>query len=175
MSVRLRNTAFTIAASFLEIALVAACGPSCPEIKQALDEEEALAEDVARVNALVDKRRAAVAEAEQGSPDQFYMKRIKFSVTGYELAIEIQVRIVKLSSRFSDTGLLEEHAELIGVLRCEIDELLNARGHTLSDRKGKAIRERHEQLSALLRKDGAVSDRELKKYFEEGITAANGS
>jgi hypothetical protein len=151
------------------ILFAAGCGPSCPEVKAALDEDEAMAGDVARVNALVDKRESAVIEAGGGDHDQFEMQRLKFSVTAFELAIEIQVRIIKISPRYEDSDLYEQQAELINEIRCELDELIALDGHEISDRLGRDIQALHKQLATLLRKEGQVSDSELKTYYEEGI------
>lgn len=152
--------------------LAPACGPSCPEVKAALDEDEAMAGDVARVNALVDKRDSTMIEAGQGDHDQFHMQRLKFSVTAYELAVEIQVRIIKISPRYENSDLYEEQADLINEIRCELDELIAEEGHEISDRVGRDIQARHKQLGSVLHKEGRVSDSELKKYLEEGIGKA---
>lgn len=157
------------AATFLGFASLTACGPSCPEVKAALDEDEAMAGDVARVNALVGKRDSAMAEAGQGEHDQFHMQRLKFSVTAFELAVEIQVRIIKISPRYENSDLYEQQADLINEIRCEIDDLIAIDGHEVSDRVGKEIQLRHKQLGSVLRKAGQVSGSELETYLSEGI------
>jgi hypothetical protein len=149
--------------------IFAACGPSCPEVKASLDEEEAMAGDVARVNALVDKRDMAMAEAGQGDHDQFHLQRLKFSVTAFELAVELQLRIIKISPRYEDSDLYEQHMDLFNDIRCEIDDFVAMDGHEVSDRIGRAIQERHKQVGALLRKEGQVSNSELQTYLSEGI------
>lgn len=166
---RTKLNAITAAAAILGFAILPACGPSCPEVKAALDEDEAMAGDVARVNALVDKRDGAMAEAGQGEHDQFHMQRLKFSVTAFELAVEIQVRIIKISPRYENSDLYEQHADFINEIRCEIDELIATDGHEVSDRVGKAIQARHKQLGSLLRKEGQISGSELDTYLSEGI------
>ena len=148
---------------------VASCGPSCPEVKASLDEEEAMAGDVARVNALVDKRDSAMAEAGTGEHDQFHMQRLKFSVTAFELAVEMQVRIIKISPRYENSDLYEQHTGLLNEIRCELDDLVAMDGHEVSDRIGRAVQERHKQVGALLRKEGQVSGSELDTYLSEGI------
>jgi hypothetical protein len=159
----------TLGLVLLGTTLVAACGPSCPEVKDSLDEEEAMAGDVARVNALVDKRDSAMAEAGQGDHDQFYLQRLKFSVTAFELAVELQVRIIKISPRYENSDLYDEHVGLFNEIRCEIDDLVGMDGHEVSDRIGRAVQERHKQVGALLRKEGQVSGSELQTYLSEGI------
>jgi hypothetical protein len=145
------------------------CGPSCPEVKAALDEEEAMAGDVARINALVDKRLATIAEAEQGGHDNFYMQRLKFSVTAYELAVKLQVRIIKISPRYEDSELYGEHANTINEIRCDLDDIVAKDGHTVGDADGSMLQKHYARLSALLRKAGDISGSELKTYLEEGI------
>ena len=83
----------TVANVFLTAGIVMlflACGPSCPEVKGALDEETIIGEDVARVNAFVEKRKAAIAEAKSGQVETFPMQRLKFSVTADEMAVWVQ-------------------------------------------------------------------------------------
>ena len=155
--------------TIFSIATLTSCGPSCPEVKAALDEDEAMAGDVARVNGLVDKRDSAMIEAGEGDHDQFAMQRLKFSVTAFELAVEIQVRIIKISPRYENSDLYEEHAALINEIRCELDELIGQDGHEVTDRVGRDIQARHKQLGSLLRKEGEISGSELKTYLEEGI------
>jgi hypothetical protein len=147
----------------------AGCGPSCPEVKAALDEDEAMAGDVARVNALVDKRDMAIIEAGEEDHDQFHIQRLKFSVTAFELAVETQVRIIKISPRYENSDLYEEHAVLINEIRCELDELVAQDGHEVTDRVGRDLQARHKQLGSLLRKEGEVSGSELRDYLENGI------
>lgn len=151
------------------IATLAGCGPSCPEVKAALDEDEAMAGDVARVNALVDKRDGAMIEAGEGGHDQFHMQRLKFSVTAYELAVETQVRIIKISPRYENSDLYEQQADLINEIRCELDDLIAQDGHEITDRVGRDIQARHKQLASVLRKEGEVSGSELKDYLANGI------
>ena len=54
-------------------ALLLGCGPSCPEVKAALDTTAAITGDVTRVNELVARRKAAMAEAGQGGHGTFHM------------------------------------------------------------------------------------------------------
>ena len=165
---RSKPTALLLLTSIF-VSLSAGCGPSCPEVKASLDEDEAMAGDVARVNALVSKREDVMIEAGEGDHDQFHMQRLKFSVTAYELAVEIQVRIIKISPRYEDSDLYDEHAELINEIRCELDELLAEDGHEVSDRVGRDLQARHKQLGAILRKEGEVSQSEMNTYLEDGI------
>ena len=145
------------------------CGPSCPEAKAALDASQIMAEDVARVNALVERRKMAMGEAEQGDLDTFEMQRIKFSVTAYELAIRVQLRVIKLSPRYEDSSEYDKNIALIHDARCLFDELLAAEGASVPDGVGRKVQRTHDQLKSLIRKDGTLTASEFSTYLEEGI------
>lgn len=148
------------------------CGPACPEVLSGLDEAELMAGDVARVNDLVARRKAAVAEAEGGDLDTFAMDRIKFSVTAYELAIGDQLRIIKLSPRHGDSALYGDNRELVDMVRCNIDALLEREGHTVIDSEGRDVQRLHAQVKRVFRKEGETKGPELETYLEEGIPSA---
>jgi hypothetical protein len=150
------------------VGLLLGCGPSCPEVKAALDATAAITGDVTRVNELVGKRKAAVAEAERGG-GTFQMQRLKFSVTAFELAIATQARIIKASPRFEDAPSYRENAEAINGFRCYLDKLLARDGHLVSDGVGETLRAYKAELERLLDRDGTVSPAELRAYYEEGI------
>jgi hypothetical protein len=145
------------------------CGPTCPEIKMSLDEKTATSEDVARINALVKKRKAAIAEAEAVTSNTFELKRLKFSVTAYEKAIETQARVIKISPSFGGSDKYEENIELISELRCFLDRVAENPDYAVSDRTGREIQRLHDMTANILRKDGALTKRELREYIEEGI------
>ena len=92
-----------VAASLIAIG---ACAPKCPKVKATLDEVQITSEDVARINRLVDKRKAAIAEASAGGHDTFSLEKMQFSVTGYKLAVETQLRIVKHATQEAKTFLV---------------------------------------------------------------------
>ena len=99
------------------------------------------------------------------------MERIKFSVTAYELAIQMQLRIIELAS---SSDLYDANLEEINDTRCLLDELLapkkiNKDDLTVSDRMGKDIQERFSLFKKLFGKEGAVSNYELKEYYQKGI------
>jgi len=149
--------------------IMAACGPTCPEVKSALDDSQVMAEDVERVNALVDKRKITIAEADSGEQSTFALERLKFSVTAYEIAIELELRIIKLSPQFEDSSRYGEMLPLFEEIRCNFDKIIKSNGHTLSDSEGKKIQDYYSRVKAVLINEGKISQFELKRYFEEGI------
>jgi hypothetical protein len=146
-----------------------ACGPSCPEIKASLGADETMSEDVARVNALVHKRKDAIAEASSGGLDSFKLARLKFSVTAYEKAIETQVIIIKLSPSYNDSKLYEELAPMIADIRCALDSMAQAPEHTVSDKAGKIVGQYASRMDLMAGKECAVTSAERTDYFENGI------
>jgi hypothetical protein len=157
------------------VSLLLGCGPSCPEVKAALDTTAAITGDVTRINDLVARRKAAMAEAEQGGHSTFHMQRLKFSVTAFEIAIQTQARIVKASPRFEDAPSYGESAGVINTFRCYLDKLLAADGHLLPDGVGKRLREFKVEIEGRLGRDGAVNSAELRSYYEQGIAAPEAS
>jgi len=149
--------------------LLLGCGPACPDIKVALDVSAALADDAARLNEMVSRRKAAAGEAEQGGKGTFHIERVRFSVTAWELAIETQARIIKASPRFEDAESYGEGAETINRFRCYLDRLLAREGHLINDGTGKTLRAHKVEIDDLLDRDGAVTPSELRGYLENGI------
>jgi len=166
-----KKTQYTLQLTQLALAvlLFSACGPKCPETKLALDEETATSEDVARVNAFVKKRKEAIKEAETGPSDTFRLRRLKFSVTAYEQAIETQARIIKISPNFDNSPKYKKHRDIISEIRCFYDQVAEDLDYVVSDGDGKQIRQYHDLISNILRKDGELMKPELQDYIDQGI------
>lgn len=159
----------------LVLALAAACGPKCPEVKAKFDDVQITTEDVARVNRLVEKRKAAIAEASAPGKGTFAIDRLRFSVTGYELAIETQLRVIKISPKFDNSPLYKEYRPLFDEMRCFFDTLVaEPEKHVLADAEGRDIRRWSERVGAVLRKEGRLGPGELAGYLEEGIRDKGG-
>jgi hypothetical protein len=151
--------------------LLLGCGPTCPEVKAGLDATAAVTGDVTRVNELVARRKAVMAEAEQGGVGTFEMQRLKFSVTAYEMAIATEARVIKASPRFEGAASYDEAAPRINEFRCYVDKVLARDGNLVSDGVGESLRAYKAEIDGLLDRDGALSSAEIRAYFEEGIAA----
>jgi hypothetical protein len=159
-----------VAALVAPLAGLWACTPKCPKAKAALDDVQITSEDVARINRLVDKRKAAMAEGAAGGLDTFSLEKLRFSVTGYELAVETQLRIVKISPKFDGSPLYTEYREVFDAMRCDFDALIEEpERHKISDAEGAMIQRWSQRVGAILRKEGQLSHGELNGYLEEGI------
>ena len=169
------STLFALSCLFL---LQTACGPSCPEINSSKEEKDLMTDDSSRVNKLVERRKALIEKAKSGEVDKYKMERIKFSVTAYELAIEMQLMIVKISPNgTAPNNLYNRNIDEIDETRCFLDDVL--KGNVLkmerleiSDSLGKKIQERYQRLSRLFQGEANLPVSALKKYFENGM---NGS
>ena len=154
--------------------LAAACGPKCTEVKSALAPEKVTGEDVGRVNKLVAKRKEAMAEAEQGDKAQNGLEKLKFSVTAYQLALEAQLRVIKISPKFEDSPLYSENRAVFDEMRCYFDGLVaDGTGHVISDRVGRDIQQWSQKIGSILKSHGKLSPSELRDYFEEGIQSSD--
>jgi hypothetical protein len=168
-----RSLLFLLCAGASIAGLAAACGPKCTEVKSALAPESVTGEDVGRVNKLVAKRKDAIAEAEKGEQAQTGLEKLKFSVTAYELAIEAQLRVIKISPKFEDSPLYSENRALFDEMRCYFDGLVaDGTGHVVSDRVGRDIQQWSQKVGSILKSHGRLSDSELRDYFEEGIQSS---
>lgn len=152
------------------IALLASCGPKCPEVKSALAEDEVTKEDVSRVNVLVEKRKEAMAEAEKGEGASVPVSKLKFSVTAYELAIEAQARVIHLSPNFDASDLWAANRALFDDMRCYFDGLVAEDAPlVISDSVGRDIQRWSQKIADLLKTQGKLSSYELRETFEKGI------
>lgn len=162
------------AASFVAM-MQTACGPSCPEAKSAMKEKKLISDDSARIDKLVERRKAVIEKAQAGESDAFEMERLKFSVTAYELAIEIQLMIFKISPGGSEpSALYGRNIKEINETRCFLDELvgknlLRMKRLQVSDPVGKEIQERYDRLQTLFQGEADIPKIALKKYFEQGM------
>jgi hypothetical protein len=136
-------------------------------------EKEIMAGDVARVNEFVARRKAAVEEAQKGGHDTFTMERLKFSVTAGELAVQVGLRIIKLSPTHENSDLYRTNLALVNEVRCGLDELLEEDGYLFSDGAGDRIQTYHAQFRKVFRGEGEFSDFQLKTYYAEGISAGS--
>jgi hypothetical protein len=166
-----RQTALLVLMVGLFSILCFSCGPSCPETKTAMSKNDLAKDDASRVNELVACRKSLMEEATSGERDKFAMERIKFSVTAYELAIQMQLRIIELAS---SSSLYDANIEEIQETRCMLDNLLEKKAIkkedlTMSDIKGRSIQKRFALFRKLFGKEGETSNYELKEYFQKGI------
>jgi hypothetical protein len=168
--VKFLKVARVVAGGVAFAAALSACGSKCPQAKSALDDVKVASEDVARVNRLVEKRKAAMAEVAAGGQGTLVIQNLRFSVTGYELAVENQLRLLKISPKFDNSPLYREYRGVFDAMRCDFDALVaEPEEHRLSDADGHAVQEWSKRLRAILRKEGQLSQGELKGYLEEGI------
>jgi hypothetical protein len=167
---RARRPAVGLAVLVASFVVLASCASKCPKVKAALNPVQITGEDVARINRLVEKRKAAIADAAAQGHDTFSLDKLRFSVTGYELAVETQLRIVKISPKFDNSPLYEEYRAVFDAMRCDFDTLIEEPDeHTISDTEGRAIQRWSQRIRAILRKEGELSQGELNDYLEEGI------
>ena len=152
-----------------------ACGPKCPEIKSAMSQEEIENDDTARINGLVKRRKAVIAEAEKGQQPSLTMERFRFSVTAYEQAIELQLRISEL---MGTSAQYAQHSKELTDMRCTLDAIIEQRNLedgdvVLSDREGRDIQQLAARLGELFGGEGKIRAQDLKTYYEQGIGLEN--
>jgi hypothetical protein len=173
-----RNARLIVVAAAVLVASVggpAACTPKCQKLKAALDDVRVTSEDVARINSLVAKRKAAIAEAAESDQDTFSLEKLRFSVTGYELAVETQLRVVRISPKFDNSPLYKEYRDVFDAMRCDLDALAeDPERHKISNAEGNMIQAWSQRVGAILRNEGKLSHGELNGYLEEGIVDEKG-
>ncbi len=168
-----QSIAQLITAAVLGSTIVLGCGPSCPEVKSSLAEADMAAEDAYRVNQLVSRRKMAMEQGRSETIDQFKLDSVKFSVTAFELAIQLQLRIIMISPEGTDpSDLYEEQLSLINEVRCELDDLIAKKTFIVSQMNGSKIRDYHDQFKKVFRKTGELSSTAYERYYENGIKAA---
>jgi len=148
-----------------------ACGPSCPKVKSAMNDKQLANDDASRVNEFVERRKTLMDQARGGDVDPFTLQRIKFSVTAYELAIQIQVRIIELAA---SSDMYKTNIDEINATRCLLDDvlkerLINKEDVTVSDTTGREIQERHVLFKQIFGKEGEASKYDLEQYYKSGI------
>lgn len=147
------------------------CGSRCIEMKSTLSKEEVAEEDAARVNEFVARRKAIMADATNKDYTSIEIERFQFSVTAYEQAIQIQLRIIELAA---SSDLYDAHIEDITAARCLLEDILRAKllkkeDITLSDKQGKSIADRYALFKQIFEDEGQPSKYSLKEYYENGI------
>jgi hypothetical protein len=172
---RTRRKGLLVAAVATVLMGIGACGPKCPDVKSALNEDQVASEDVGRVNKLVEKRKNAITEATRPEGSKEAMSALKFSVTAYELAIEAQLRVIKISPKFEGSSLYAENRATFDEMRCYFDKLVAEGSHlVVSEVIGRDIQKWSQRIKSLLQTKGRISDTELRQYFEEGIKTGSG-
>jgi hypothetical protein len=155
----------------VSIALLASCGPKCPEVKSSLGEDDVTKEDISRVNLLVAKRKEAMADAAAGENATVPISKLQFSVTAYELAIEAELRVIQISPKFEGSELWAKNRVLFDDMRCYFDGLVAAdTPHVISDPVGRDIQQWSQKVAEILKTQGTVSDYDLREYLEKGMS-----
>ena len=170
-----RGVAILIASYLLSAVISTGCGPKCPEVKTAMSDKELKDDDASRVNKMVDRRKKLMEKAESQQLATFDLERLQFSVTAYEMAIQLQLRIIELAA--GGESYAQNLAE-INDTRCMMDDILQAKllkpdDYTLNDTTGKKIQEKYNLFKSLFGKEGEIPVYELESYYDNGLGKAD--
>ena len=149
------------------------CGPNCQKLLSTKKPEDIAKEDTARINGLVERRKAAMETAKDGN--QYVIEDAKQTVTACEMAVEFQYRIIKLQEE--GNPIIEKNIGKINEARCFLDDVLESKGKLIGTGKGalisgsnaRKIRAYHEELGGIFGIEGTVSERRLVTIYEEGL------
>ena len=167
------KTAITIVIAIALLLPGLGCGPNCQKIVSAKKPEELARDDAARINGLVERRKAAMEAAKGGN--QYVIEDAKQTVTACEMAIKFQYQIVTLQE--AGSPLIEQNIKTINEARCFLDEVLESKGKLIGTGKGafisgsnaRQIRSYHEEFAALFGVEGSISERRIEGVYEKGI------
>lgn len=152
------------------------CGPNCQKIMSTKKPEDIAKEDTARINGLVERRKAAMETAKDAN--QYVIEEAKQTVTACEMAIEFQYRIITLQE--GGSPLVQDNIKKVNDARCFLDEVLLSKGKLIGAGKGalisgsnaRQIRAYLEEFNSLFGTEGTVSERRLVNIYENGLKAA---
>ncbi len=148
-------------------ALPLACAGKCPETMSKMTKEQLVGDDAMRTNALVERRQTLMDNAEESTN----IERTKFSVTAYEQAIQVQVRIVNLAE---SSGAYDENIGAITDARCLLEKVLKATvlgggEGFVSNGHARDIHSIYADFKKRFKGEGAPSKYDLKDVFENGV------
>jgi len=146
-----------------------ACGPSCPETLDTYSELELHNSDIMRVNRLVLLRKAAMEEIESTQSDPFRVRRLRFSVTAFEIAMETQVRIIILTSEYSDRDEVVNNSTRLAEVRCIIEEIASKENYEVKDSEGLELQKIKKEMQKTYGRMARPRKRTLKKVFAKGL------
>jgi hypothetical protein len=161
--------------SLLGFVISMACGPKCIEVLSKKTPDVMARDDVLRVNAYVDARKAAIAAAKEGNV--YDVEKAKFTVTACELAIQSQMRIIALAELGG--ALYDDNLKELNEIRCLLDEILQKKGKVvglkigkgvfIKKSKGQEILDAHAVLEEKFGEQGRPRDRELETVYDNGL------
>lgn len=150
------------------------CGPSCADTLRTYSEFDLYNSDVSRVNRLVTLRKMAMDDAENETSSPLRLERIKFSVTAIELAIEIQVQAMILSSEHAEDETVAKMGGRFTEIRCLVEEYAAQEEYDVSDSRGKTLLDTKQELKSAFGKTGLPSRRNLERIFAKGLDPKKG-
>jgi hypothetical protein len=169
------KTIVVLVFSLIGFVISVACGPKCMEVLSKKTPDVMARDDVLRVNAYVDARKAAIAAAKKGSV--YDIEKAKFTVTACELAVQIQMRIIALAE--AGGALYDDNLKELNEARCLLDEILEKKGKVVGLKigkgvfikkgKGQEILDVHAALEEKFGEKGRPRDRELETIYENGL------
>lgn len=164
-----------LTAAFVGSVVFTACGPKCPAVLEKKTPDVMARDDVLRVNAYVEARKAAIAAAKEGN--QYDVERAQFTVTACQLAVEIQMRIINLAE--AGGASYEENSKGINKARCLLDEILEKKGKVVGLKIGKGIfikkgkggeiQKIHAAFEDKFGKEGRPRNSEIEMVLEKGM------
>jgi len=146
-----------------------ACRPSCPETLDTYSGLELHNSDIMRVNRLVLLRKAAMEEIESTQNDPFRVRRLKFSVTAFEIAIETQVCIIILTTEYSDRDEVVNNSSRLSEVRCIIEEIASKEDCEVKDSEGLELQKTKKEMQKTYGRMARPRKRTLKKVFAKGL------
>jgi hypothetical protein len=169
------RTIVVLAFTLVGLTVAVACGPKCPEVLSKKTPDVMARDDALRVNAYVEARKAAIAEAKEGNA--LDVEKAQFTVTACELAIQIQMRIIALAEEGG--ALYDDNLKELNDTRCFLDEILEKRGKVvglkigkgvyIKQGKGQEIQDTHAAMEEKYGKIGRPRQRELEDVYEKGM------
>jgi hypothetical protein len=169
------KTIVVLVLSLIGVVISVACGPKCMVVLSKKTPDVMARDDVLRVNAYVDARKAAIAAAKKGSA--YDVEKAKFTVTACELAVQIQMRIIALAE--AGGALYDDNLKELNEARCLLDEILEKKGKVVGLKigkgvfikkgKGQEILDVHTALEEKFGEKGRARDRELETIYENGL------
>ncbi len=170
-----QKTIVVLMVGLLGLVSLTGCGPKCTETLSKKTPDAMARDDVERVNAYVEARKAAIATAKEGS--SLDIEKAKFTVTACELAIQIQMQIINLAKEGGD--VYDESLKQINDARCFLDEVLDKKGTVVGLKigkgvyikkgKGQEIRDLQASFEEQFGKEGRPRSRELEDAYNNGL------
>lgn len=151
----------------ISVLLVKCSYQKCIKTTMAISDQELIKKDEERISHLVKKRKEAIKQAKEISTSSTKeLKKLKFSIEAYQLAIKLIAQLKNITKEPLDASKVERNRELFAKIRCLVDEWIESSSVIVSEAEGDKLSRLRRKFEEIFGDEGSLNEVELEALYE---------